>query len=187
MRVVVTGARGFVGRNLCVALGRREDLDLAKFDASDDRRSLEAALVKADVLFHLAGVNRPERVEEYVSGNEGFTRDLLNVLEGAGRKPKIVFSSSIQAALDNPYGRSKRAAEDALRRFCEATGADGVTFRLNNLFGKWCRPNYNSVTATFCYNIANDLPVEISDPSRVIHLTYIDDVVSAFAGELDEA
>lgn len=187
MRVVVTGARGFVGRNLCVALRRRENLQLAEVDSNDDRRSLEAALVEADVLFHLAGVNRPERVEEYASGNEGLTRDLLKVLEGARRRPKIVFSSSIQAALDNPYGRSKRAAEDALRHFCEATGAEGVAFRLNNLFGKWCRPNYNSVTATFCYNIANGLPVEISDPSRVIQLTYVDDVVAAFAGELDEA
>jgi UDP-2-acetamido-2,6-beta-L-arabino-hexul-4-ose reductase len=187
VRVLVTGARGFVGRNLCVALRRRENLHLAEIDSSDDRRSLEAALVEADVLFHLAGVNRPDRVEEYFSGNEGFTRDLLKVLEGAERRPKIIFSSSIQAALDNPYGRSKRAAEDALRRFCETTGAEGVAFRLNNLFGKWCRPNYNSVTATFCYNIANGLPVEISDPSRVLQLTYVDDVVAAFVGELDEA
>jgi UDP-2-acetamido-2,6-beta-L-arabino-hexul-4-ose reductase len=187
VRVVVTGANGFVGRNLCVALRRREDLALTELDAGDDRRSLEAALVEADVLFHLAGVNRPERVEEYASGNEGFTREILKVIEAAGRKPKIVFSSSIQAALENPYGRSKRAAEEALCRFCDATGAEGVTFRLNNLFGKWCRPNYNSVTATFCHNVANGLPIEISDPSRVIHLTYIDDVVAAFVGQLDAA
>jgi UDP-2-acetamido-2,6-beta-L-arabino-hexul-4-ose reductase len=185
VKAVVTGARGFVGRNLCVALRRRSGLELAMVDVSDGWKRLEEAAVGADVVFHLAGVNRPERVEEYASGNAGLTSELLNALEAAGRTPKIVFSSSIQAALDNPYGRSKRAAEDALRRFCERTGADGVTYRLNNLFGKWCRPNYNSVTATFCHNIANGLAIEISDPSRLVQLTYVDDVVAAFAGELD--
>lgn len=186
-RVVVTGAQGFVGKHLCAALRQRKDVELVEHDLGSPRAALDDALRSADVVFHLAGVNRPEKVEEFETGNAGLTADLLGVIRAARRTPKVVLSSSIQAERDNPYGRSKRGAEDVLRRFSEETGAEGVVHRLKNLFGKWCRPNYNSVVATFCHNIANDLPIQISDPANVVDLTYVDDVVSGFLAELDAA
>jgi len=185
MKLLVTGANGFVGRNLCVALRRREGICLRGYDLEDTPEKLAAALRTADIVFHLAGVNRPQTVEEFQRGNAGFTAEICDQLEEFGRAPKIVLSSSVQAGLDNPYGVSKREAEEVLRRFCERTGAAGVVYRFKNLFGKWCRPNYNSVTATFCHNIAHDLPIQISDHSRELDLTYIDDVVAAFLAELD--
>jgi UDP-2-acetamido-2,6-beta-L-arabino-hexul-4-ose reductase len=132
-------------------------------------------------------VNRPKHVAEFQTGNADFTQQICQTLRERGRRPKLVLSSSIQADLDNPYGQSKRAAEEIVRRYAEQTGAPGVVYRLKNLFGKWCRPNYNSVTATFCHNIAHDLPVQISDPANVVDLTYIDDVVAAFLHELEPA
>lgn len=184
-RVVVTGAQGFVGKHLCAALRLRQDVEVLAHDLGSPRGALDEALAAADVVFHLAGVNRPEKPEDFETGNAGFTADILRVVREARRAPKIVLSSSIQAERDNPYGRSKRAAEEVLRGFCGETGAEGVVHRLKNLFGKWCRPNYNSVVATFCHNIANDLPIQISDPANVVDLTYIDDVVAAFLAELD--
>ena len=187
MKVLVTGADGFVGRNLCVALGRREGVEVFRYDLTSEPAALGDALARADVVFHLAGVNRPERVEEFETGNAGFTIDILKKLAALGRHPTIILASSIQAELDNPYGRSKRAAEDGLRQYCETTGATGVVYRLKNLFGKWCRPNYNSVTATFCHNIARGLPIEISNPANDVDLTYIDDCIGAFVEELTMA
>jgi UDP-2-acetamido-2,6-beta-L-arabino-hexul-4-ose reductase len=183
--VLVTGAAGFLGRNLCVALKQRRDVDLVEIDATDERAKLEQALLRADIVFHLAGVNRPEKVEEFAAGNAGFTGEVLAVLAGRGRKPKVVLTSSVQAERENPYGASKRGAENELRAFCDASGAEGVVYRLKNLFGKWGRPNYNSVTATFCHNIARDLPIQISDPGAEVDLTYVDDVVEAFLREID--
>jgi UDP-2-acetamido-2,6-beta-L-arabino-hexul-4-ose reductase len=182
--VLVTGARGFVGRNLCAVLRQMERIKLAEFDQILAPQNLEEMLRNAEVIFHLAGVNRPPTEEEFLAGNAGFTEDLCSILERLERAPKIVFASSIQADLDNAYGMSKRYAEDALRRFAEKNGAECVVYRLKNLFGKWCRPNYNSVTATFCHNIAHGLPIKISDPARALELTYIDDVVEAFIAEL---
>jgi UDP-2-acetamido-2,6-beta-L-arabino-hexul-4-ose reductase len=184
MTILVTGANGFVGKNLCVLLKQHSDVCLHEYDLGNTEEELEQALAAADIIFHLAGVNRPDTIEEFHSGNAGFTSDILRILETLKRTPKIILSSSIQAELENPYGVSKREAEDELRRFCEQTGAIGVVYRLKNLFGKWCRPNYNSVTATFCHNIAHDLPVQISEPKRRLELTYIDDVIAAFVGEL---
>ncbi len=184
-RVLVTGSGGFVGRNLCVALGRRPGIQVLGHDVDSPPESLTDALAVADVVFHLAGVNRPERVEDFATGNAGATASLLETISRLGRRPKVVLSSSIQAALDNPYGRSKLAAEDALRAYGDATGAPAVAYRLKNLFGKWCRPNYNSVTATFCHNIARGLPIQISDPANTVDLTYIDDVVAAFVEEAE--
>lgn len=184
MKVLVTGAKGFVGRNLGVALRRREGLTLYEYDLGIDEGVLEEGLREAEVVFHLAGVNRPEREEEFFTGNAGSMEEICGRLRELGRAPKIVLSSSIQAELDNPYGVSKRKAEEALRGFAEETGACCVVYRFKNLFGKWCRPNYNSVTATFCYNIAHNLPIRISDPANELELTYIDDVVNAFVGDL---
>lgn len=187
VNVLVTGAKGFVGKNLCAALKQRPNVRVTEFDLGDTSDDLERALAEAEVVFHLAGVNRPQRPEEFATGNVEFTVELLGILERLGRKPKVVLSSSIQAELENPYGLSKRAAEQALRHFCEFTGAEGVVFRLKNLFGKWCRPNYNSVVATFCSNIANGLPIQISNPANLVDLTYVDDVVAAFLAELGRA
>ena len=186
MKILVTGAHGFVGRNLCVELARRDDVELSRFDVDSPAGSLEQGLVEAEVIYHLAGVNRPQTVDEFHEGNTGLTRRICSRLAELGRKPKLVLSSSIQAAMDNPYGVSKRAAEESLRDYAEKTGAAVVVYRLKNLFGKWCRPNYNSVTATFCHNIANGLPIQISDPNNRVDLTYIDDLVAAFMTELDD-
>jgi len=185
VKVLVTGSNGFIGKNLCSVLRRREDMELLVYDLDKRPEDLESALEIADVVFHLAGVNRPEKEEEFYTGNTGSTEEICERLRELGRAPKIILSSSIQAELDNPYGVSKRKAEEVLREFAEETGAACVVYRFKNLFGKWCRPNYNSVTATFCNNIAHDLPIQISDPKNEMELTYIDDVVEALVGELD--
>lgn len=184
LNILVTGSNGFVGRNLCVELARRDGVDLFQYDLGSPPEELDAGLAAADIVFHLAGVNRPPRVEEYDEGNAGFTQEVCAKLAALGRAPKIVLSSSVQAERDNPYGKSKRAAEDVLRKYCGEFGASGRIYRLKNLFGKWSRPNYNSVTATFCHKIARDLPIEISNPDAIVDLTYIDDVVAAFLAEL---
>ena len=183
--VLVTGANGFVGRNLCEALARRSDVVLERIDVEDSAEALEGALRTADVVFHLAGVNRPKDESEFLQVNTGLTETICRKLADLGRAPQIVLASSIQAEMDNPYGRSKRLAEQALERYAGQSGAAVVVFRLKNLFGKWCRPNYNAVTATFCHNIAHDRPIEISDPSRALTLTYVDDVVHAFLREME--
>jgi UDP-2-acetamido-2,6-beta-L-arabino-hexul-4-ose reductase len=176
---LLTGASGFVGRNLGVVLRNEAGLQLIEYDVNSPPELLERGLREADVIFHLAGINRPERLEEYESGNTDFTVSLCDRLKTLGRTPLIIFSSSVQAVLDNPYGVSKRKAEEALLRFAEATGSRIVIFRLKNVFGKWCRPNYNSVVATFCNNIARDLPISISNPANVLELVYVDDVCRA--------
>jgi UDP-2-acetamido-2,6-beta-L-arabino-hexul-4-ose reductase len=184
MNVLVTGSKGFVGRNLCSVLRTIEQVRGLEFDCDDTPAELEAMLGEAEVIFHLAGVNRPKNEEEFKSGNAGLTEEICAILERLGRSPKIILASSIQAELDNPYGSSKLLAEQALQSFSETTGARTVVYRFKNLFGKWCRPNYNSVTATFCHNIAHNLPLTISDPAHSIELTYIDDVVAALIGEI---
>lgn len=184
INVLVTGARGFVGRNLCTVLRRLEFIELEEFDIANSASDLKRALSRCEVVFHLAGVNRPQRIEEFHLGNTDFTKEICSILSELGRAPKIVFSSSIQAEFDNPYGVSKRRAEEALQGFAEAAGAECVVYRLKNLFGKWCQPNYNSVTATFCHNIAHGLPIQVDDPGKKLELTYIDDVIEAWRSEL---
>jgi len=178
--ILVTGSDGFIGKNLIQALKRLEDVKVFGYDINDDINPLKEAVRRADIIFHLAGVNRPEKTEEYETGNVGFTRTLISMVEEYKVKPLIIFSSSIQAALDNPYGLSKRKAEEELIDWAKRSGQAVVIYRLPNVFGKWCRPNYNSAVATFCYNIARDLDVRIIDPERVVELVYIDDVVKAF-------
>ncbi len=184
MNVLVTGSKGFVGRNLCSVLRTMASVRVMEFDCDNVPAELETMLGKAEVIFHLAGVNRPKSDEEFKAGNAGLTEEICAILQQLERSPKIILASSIQAELDNPYGSSKLQAEQALQAFAETTGTRAVVYRFKNLFGKWCRPNYNSVTATFCHNIAHGLPVTISDPSRSIELTYIDDVVAALIGEI---
>ena len=184
-RVLVTGSKGFVGRNLCSVLRRREDIELYEYDVNNKPEDLDSALGKVDCIIHLAGVNRPEDPKEFETGNAGSLKEICSKLQELGRAPNFILSSSIQVELDNPYGKSNRSAEEVLKCFAETTGAGCVVYRFKNLFGKWCRPNYNSVTATFCHNIANGLPIHISDPENEIELTYIDDVVEAFISELE--
>ena len=184
-RILITGGRGFLGRNLAAHLRVRNDCEVAIFDQQDSSEDLRKWLLEADIVFHLAGINRPENPSDFESGNIALTEQICQILIEGGRIPKIIFSSSIQAELDNPYGKSKARAESALRQFSVRTGGIVRIYRLKNLFGKWCRPNYNSVTATFCHNIANDLSIAISDPDRMLELCYVEDVVESFLSEID--
>ncbi len=182
--VLITGAEGFIGRNLQVALSRLPEVRILCFDVEDKMSLLEQYLLQADIIFHLAGVNRPQKEEEFTEGNYGLTKTMVTLLEGYHRTPAIVLSSSTQAALDNAYGRSKKAAEDVLFEYAKATGAEVYIYRLTNVFGKWSRPNYNSVVSTFCYNISHGADITISNPANVVELVYIDDVIADFTGVL---
>lgn len=179
-KFVVTGSKGFIGRNLMEALRRCPNVEVKGFDIDSSFENLATALRESDAVFHLAGVNRPDRIEEYEEGNHVFTKKLCTILEESNKTPLIVFSSSIQVGLENPYGKSKLRAENELKDWSKRTGAGVSMFRLKNVFGKWCRPNYNSVVATFCHNMTRGLPITISDPVKKIELVYIDDVISAF-------
>lgn len=183
--VLITGSEGFVGRNLRVSLQGRADLRLLTFDIHDDPAVLPGLLQQADFVFHLAGINRPQNPEEFQAGNTALTEQVCRSLAAGNRRVPIVLSSSTQAALDNPYGVSKRGAEEAVLAYGRMTGVPVYVYRLSNVFGKWCRPNYNSGVATFCHNIAHDLPIQVNDPSIVMNLVYIDDVVRIFAELLD--
>jgi UDP-2-acetamido-2,6-beta-L-arabino-hexul-4-ose reductase len=183
--VLVTGSGGFLGRNLVQMLSGRDDIRVLEYEVDDPRDDLDKALHIADVIVHLAGVNRPQSTHEYMVGNAEFTRLICDMLGVANKSPKIIMSSSIQARLDNPYGISKRQAEEELKKFADESGAETVVFRFKNIFGKWSRPNYNSVVATFCHNIARDLPITITDPDRELELVYVDDVVAALVDEID--
>lgn len=185
MNILITGAKGFMGRNLRYTLAQlRPDDTLWCMDADSAEAEWNAAALQADFVFHFAGVNRPQDPAEFMRGNHDFTQQLLNVLE-EGKKPPVLVSSSIQAVLDNPYGQSKRAAEDAVFAYSQRTGSRVCIYRLPNVFGKWSQPNYNSAVATFCYNIARGLPITVNDPSVTLRLCYIDDVVAECLRALD--
>ena len=183
--ILVTGSQGFIGKNLVQALKRQGLYQIYEFDLNDDLEKLTSYIKQADIIFHLAGVNRPEKIEDYEAGNVGFTRKIVSIAEELNVKPFIIFSSSIQAALDNPYGRSKKRAEEVLIEWANRNNATVAIFRLPNVFGKWCRPNYNSAIATFCHNIARGLQINIKDPERLLELVYIDDVVKTFLGMVE--
>ncbi len=184
--ILITGSDGFMGRNLIEALNRIPDITILKFDLAVQEESLFSYLERADVVFHLAGVNRPEREEEFTKGNADLTKRIVERLLQREKKPMLVLSSSIQAALDNPYGRSKLKAEEAVEQYGSSNG-NAVILRLPNVFGKWSRPNYNSAVATFCHNIARGMDISISNPKNIVELIYIDDVVKAFVELLTDS
>ena len=201
MNVLVTGANGFVGKNLTQRLStikdhrdrsrpalQIEEILLCTRDTSAG--TLAGYCQKADFVIHLAGVNRPQNPEEFTAGNTDFTRTLLEMLRKSGNRCPILLSSSIQASLTgryagSAYGQSKKAAEELLLSYSRETGTDGLIYRLPNLFGKWCRPNYNSVVATFCHNIARELPITVSDPAAELELVYIDDLVDELLNAME--
>lgn len=180
MKVLVTGAKGFVGKNLILALKEVDGTELYEYDIDTDPQLLDVYTKECEFVFHLAGVNRPQNLEEFMEGNYGFTSILLESLKKNKNNCPILITSSIQAALDNPYGRSKKSGEDLMFSYGHETGAKVMVYRLPNIFGKWCRPNYNSAVATFCYNIINNLPIQVNDPETTMNLVYIDDVIEAF-------
>ena len=186
MKVLVTGARGFIGKNLCTVLENMEDIELLKYSHDDAPDRLRNIASDIGFVFHLAGVNRPKDEKEFNQGNLGFTETLLGILEKSGNTPGFVFASTIQAKLDNPYGKSKKDAEDAVFSWAKRTGAKAVVYRLPNVFGKWCRPNYNSVVATWCHAVAHGKPLRIDDTEKVLTLVYIDDVVQEFLNALKD-
>lgn len=185
MKVLVTGAKGFIGRNLTAELERRENVDILPFEQDTPAELLDRYCMECDFVFNLAGVNRPEHVEEFMEGNFGFATVLTDTLRKFGNTCPVMNASSIQAALENPYGKSKKAGEDMMFSYGKEVGAPIYIYRFPNVFGKWCRPNYNSAVATFCYNIAHDLPIRVNDRNTVMHLVYIDDVVEELLQALD--
>ncbi len=190
-KILITGANGFIGKNLKLHLAERKDIQLVCFTRDHAVDQLAELLQGVDFVFHLAGINRPEDPHEFVTGNANLTRTLCDILENiaviSGKKVPVVCASSIQAVRDNPYGLSKRAAENALFSLQRNHGVPVHVFRLPNVFGKWCKPNYNSAVATFCHNIARDLPIQINDPDASVTLVYVDDVISRFMQLLDGA
>ena len=196
MNILITGAKGFIGKNLIAELNNikegkakgyhlNPELTLFEYDIYTDPSLLDGYCKDADFVFHLAGVNRPKEQSEFMEGNFGFTSLLLETLKKHGNNCPVMISSSIQAELDNPYGVSKKAGEDLLLEYGRETGSDVLIYRFPNVFGKWCRPNYNSAVATFCHNVAHDLPIQVNDRSVNMTLVYIDDVVKELIAALE--
>lgn len=179
MRVLVTGANGFLGKNLQVHLCEQK-IETVSFTREMSGAQLPRYLEGVDFVVHFAGINRPKDPGEYTAGNKELTEQICDAIRASERRIPVIYTSSIQAEVDNPYGVSKLAAEQALVALERDTGSPVYIYRLPNVFGKWSRPNYNSAVATFCYNIANDLPIQINDPSALIHLVYVDDVIADF-------
>ncbi|NRA54141.1 MAG: SDR family oxidoreductase [Gammaproteobacteria bacterium] len=184
MNILVTGATGFIGRNLMVFLAEAGYENISTIILDNSEQEIVSKVSRADFIFHLAGVNRPKDNSNFKKGNTDFTQLILDLLIKAKKKTPIVFTSSIQADLDNAYGVSKAGAEEALLKYQQLTGAAVYIYRLPNVFGKWCRPNYNSVVATFCFNTLNGLPITINSSAAELNLVYIDDVCKSFISQL---
>jgi UDP-2-acetamido-2,6-beta-L-arabino-hexul-4-ose reductase len=191
MKILITGADGFIGKNLQLHLAERKDVQVVCFTRSHCVAVLPDLLQGVDFVFHLAGVNRPQDPLEFNTGNADLTqalcRAVCDVTQATGKKVPIICTSSTQAGRDNPYGQSKLAAEDALQAATLSHGIPVHIFRLPNVFGKWCKPNYNSAVATFCHNIARDLPIQVNDPAAPVTLVYVDDVIERFVQLMDGA
>jgi UDP-2-acetamido-2,6-beta-L-arabino-hexul-4-ose reductase len=191
MKVLITGANGVVGKNLQLHLAERQDVQVVCFTRSDDVERLPAVLLGVDFVFHLAGVNRPHDPKEFITGNVDLTQALCNavctVAEMTGKKVPIVYTSSTQVGRDNPYGQSKLVAEGVLLAAARSYMMPVHILRLPNVFGKWCEPNYNSAVATFCHNIARELPIQVHDPVATVTLVYVDDVIECLVQLMDGA
>ncbi|EMI9088048.1 capsular biosynthesis protein [Bacillus cereus] len=187
MKILVTGAKGFLGKNLVAELNNQGYKEIFEFSREDNITLLERYTRECDFVFHLAGVNRPKDENEFMEGNAGFTSQLLNLLKKYDNKVPVLITSSIQAENNNPYGKSKKAGEEALFNYSKETGAKAYVYRLPNLFGKWSKPNYNTVVATFCHNIARGLDIQVTDPDVELNLCYIDDVLEEFFKALNHA
>lgn len=185
MNIVVTGAKGFIGKNLCVMLSEKGYKSITSIERDTPRSEIELALKNADFVYHLAGINRPKDESEFATDNTEFTEFVVSQLKFNGRNTSIMLSSSIQASLDNAYGSSKAQAEILVENYGSKTGSSAFIYRFPNVFGKWCRPHYNSFIATFCHNIMNDVDINIHDPSAQVTLVYIDDVCKALIALLD--
>ncbi|CAM3268392.1 capsular polysaccharide biosynthesis protein CapF [Filibacter tadaridae] len=185
MKILVTGPGGFLGKNLVAELKNQGYEDLLLFTRNHTLRDLEEYTKKCEFVFHLAGINRPENEKEFMDGNYGFTSELLELLKKHNNKSPILITSSIQAEKDNPYGISKKAGENLLFEHSLETGAEVFVYRLPNLFGKWSKPNYNTVVATYCYNIARGLDIQVNNPAALLELAYIDDVLEEFLRALE--
>jgi UDP-2-acetamido-2,6-beta-L-arabino-hexul-4-ose reductase len=189
MKVLVTGANGFVGKNLQLHLSERKDVQVVCFNREHSAAQLPELLLDVDFVFHLAGVNRSEDQKEFTTGNVDLTRALCEALDNlaasTGKRLPVVYTSSTQAACDNPYGLSKRKAEEAILSLWGSRADLVHVFRLPNVFGKWCKPDYNSVVATFCHNIARGLPIQINAPAAPVTLVYVDDVIKCFIQLMD--
>lgn len=185
MRILITGASGFIGKNLRLHLSERDNVIMDYFTRENSQDELIALVQSADFIFHLAGVNRPQDPAEFKEGNAELTELLCAAIQATGRSIPVVYSSSIQATADNPYGESKRAAENVLLELAKQTNNPVYIYRLANVFGKWARPNYNSAVATFCHNISQGLPIQVNDSNALIKLVYVDDVIESFLTVLD--
>ena len=185
MKILVTGSNGFVGKNLIAELRNKGFNEILEFSRDSDPNKLDEYTSQCDFVFHLAGVNRPKNESEFMEGNFGFTSQLIELLEKHNNKAPILITSSIQAEKDNSYGKSKKAGEDLLFKYQIETNTKVYVYRLPNLFGKWSQPNYNTVVATFCHNIARDLDIQINNPEIELNLCYIDDVLEEFLSALD--
>lgn len=177
MRVLVTGSKGFIGKNLCIRLSELDGFDISTFDRGESLETLQLKIQGTDVVVHLAGVNRPVDPADFFTVNTNLTLAITQAIRDSNRVIPLLLTSSIQAALDNPYGVSKKQSEDAVLKLARDTGCPVAVFRLPNVFGKWCKPNYNSVVATFCYNIANGLPIHVNNSDTMLSLIHIDDVM----------
>ena len=186
-RILVTGANGFIAKNLLIRMGEKPDIETLAFVRGDSVEALTALVARADAVIHLAGENRPNDVVDFTSTNIDLTSTLCDAIQRTGRNIPLIFASSAQAQYDNPYGRSKLAAEKVMEAFAAKTDNSVIIYRLVGVFGKFCKPNYNSVVATFCHNIARGLPIQIDDPDFMLELAYIDDVVDALLQALNTA
>ncbi|MEH6908010.1 polysaccharide biosynthesis C-terminal domain-containing protein [Neobacillus drentensis] len=185
MKILVTGANGFVGKNLIAELKNRGISEIFEFTRKDNLALLDEYLRECNFVFHLAGVNRSQDEDEFMDGNFSFTKTLLELLKKHGNLAPVLMTSSIQAELNNTYGKSKKAGEELLFAYSKKMGVRTLVYRLPNLFGKWCRPNYNSAVATFCYNIARNIEIQIHDPNKEIILCYINDAIAEFIRALE--
>ncbi len=184
--ILITGSNGFVGKNMIAGLLDNKEINIFKYDIKNSDGELEKLIEGSDIIMHFAGINRPEKLSEFEEGNYHFTKHIIDILNKLNKNIPIIMTSSIQAELDNPYGKSKKKGEEILIQYAKQSKSNIYIYRLPNLFGKWSKPNYNSVVATFCYNISRNLPIKISDRTNNIEILYIDDVIKEFLAIIND-